>query len=615
MASTIATLLVEIGVKFDGFTKGIKDVEKKVGGLGGKFKNFQKTSKVVWAAVGLAAVKGLMSVTKAAADFETDLTHLGNISKITGKDLTTLGTQAQIMGAKFGVSSNEVVHGLTEMAKLGYSTRDSLKVLPNILKFTATANTTLGTSVRIVETALKDFNLGIDKTGHVLDIIQTGLNKSGLSADDFKNGLKKAGATGKLAKASISDVAAAITILGVKGFSGSEAGTALNAIFGKLAKSSGPAAKGLQKIGISSFDSQGKLKTFPTILDEVKGKWGTLTDAQKLNTVTAIAGTEHQAKLVALIEGSGESFAAYSKSIEDNKGVVDSFFSNLDKTAGQSFKKLESVFGTFAQNIGKVLGPAIKAVVDLITDLIDWFNNLDPATQGVITTLGLVALALVAIGAAVAIITPAIAGLGTLFAILTSPISLIILAIAALVAGFIYLWKTSKGFRDFFIGAWKAIVSAFNTAVNGIKTGISAIGNFFTNLISSARTWGSNLVKGFADGIRGAIGSVVSAAKAVASTVKSFLGIHSPAEMGPLATADKWMPNLMKMFSQGLEMGIPMLQMAVGDVAASIDLTPNANGTTNRTNNISIYPRKTNLDANALNRELTRMSWLNGGLI
>lgn len=41
-----------------------------------------------------------------------------------------------------------------------------------------------------------------------------------------------------------------------------------------------------------------------------------------------------------------------------------------------------------------------------------------------------------------------------------NPIGLVVLAIAALVGGFLYLWNTNKGFRDFFIGAWAAITAA-----------------------------------------------------------------------------------------------------------------------------------------------------------
>lgn len=61
-------------------------------------------------------------------------------------------------------------------------------------------------------------------------------------------------------------------------------------------------------------------------------------------------------------------------------------------------------------------------------------------------------------------------GLALKAAFITSPIGWIILAIAGLVAGFIYLWNKSAAFRDFFIGIWEAMKAAFSAVVNAIVT-------------------------------------------------------------------------------------------------------------------------------------------------
>lgn len=68
-------------------------------------------------------------------------------------------------------------------------------------------------------------------------------------------------------------------------------------------------------------------------------------------------------------------------------------------------------------------------------------------------------------------------GLNT--AILASPITWTIGLILILVAGFIYLWNTSEGFRNFWIGMWNAVKEACISAWNGIA-------HFFTETIPNA---------------------------------------------------------------------------------------------------------------------------------
>ena len=60
-----------------------------------------------------------------------------------------------------------------------------------------------------------------------------------------------------------------------------------------------------------------------------------------------------------------------------------------------------------------------------------------------------------------------------------NPIGLIIMAIAALIAGFVLLWNNCEEFRNFWIGLWETISTAFKTAWEGIV-------NFFTVTIPEA---------------------------------------------------------------------------------------------------------------------------------
>lgn len=79
-----------------------------------------------------------------------------------------------------------------------------------------------------------------------------------------------------------------------------------------------------------------------------------------------------------------------------------------------------------------------------------------------------------------------------------NPIGLVVVAIAALVAGFIWLWNNCEDFRNFWIGLWEVVSKAFSDAWD-------AIVKFFTETIPEA--WDS-VVKFFTESIPEFIGNI-----------------------------------------------------------------------------------------------------------
>lgn len=67
-------------------------------------------------------------------------------------------------------------------------------------------------------------------------------------------------------------------------------------------------------------------------------------------------------------------------------------------------------------------------------------------------------------------------------------IGIVITAVAALVAGFIYLWNNCEGFRNFFISMWEHIKSAFSATVEWFKGAIASISQAFSTAWNAIKT-------------------------------------------------------------------------------------------------------------------------------
>ena len=144
---------------------------------------------------------------------------------------------------------------------------------------------------------------------------------------------------------------------------------------------------------------------------------------------------------------------------------------NLNMKLADATAKLEPLITQ-----GKIfLAEVLVKLQPLITWVIDNMNILAPIVLGFMTTLFALNIA-----AKIQKFMPILKALFTLLK--ANPIGLVITAISLLVTAFIYLWNNCEGFRNFWIKLWEKIKETFNKAVNGIKTGIDKVKNFFSNL-------------------------------------------------------------------------------------------------------------------------------------
>ncbi len=185
-------------------------------------------------------------------------------------------------------------------------------------------------------------------------------------------------------------------------------------------------------------------------------------------------------------------------SIDDLSGSMSSYGTTVDDTFNGTLDGVDN-FKTAMNNaklamsqlgeaISNVLGPILQSVAEKIRAFTTWFSGLSDGTKEFIVKLGLVVAAvgpiLVVVGKVISAvgtimtIVPQIAGVintvKTAFAalnvtMLANPIVLIIAAITALVAAFIYLWNTNEGFRQFWIDLWENVKQVAMTVWNAIK--------------------------------------------------------------------------------------------------------------------------------------------------
>lgn len=201
--------------------------------------------------------------------------------------------------------------------------------------------------------------------------------------------------------------------------------------------------------------------------------------------------------------------------------ATNQMYGGMEAKLSQLKNKFENSFAGLGQRILESLLPHLEKMADGLQKAIDWFDSLDDGTKDTIVTIGLLVAAIgplllimgklagsissiinlftnetVAMGlnavkkGVVATATKslklaqaglngvmalgkiAISGVSTALSFLAAnPIVLVIAAVAALVAGLIYLWNTNEDFKNAIISGWTYIQNLF-ASIDEFITGV-----------------------------------------------------------------------------------------------------------------------------------------------
>lgn len=225
----------------------------------------------------------------------------------------------------------------------------------------------------------------------------------------------------------------------------------------------------------------------------------------------------------------------------------DSIFGTLLEKAGLDADEVREKFKNFGAGIAETLG-YIKAIAEpIISGLRSfWEQHGSAIMQGVNNVVSFI-----------------VAQLGTL---------------ASLVEPFISYWLNL--FKGFFAllsgdteGAMAAFQAAFESGLEFVPNLVigwwNSIDELFGGLPSKALEWGKDMLQNFINGITEKIGALKEKITSIGDTIAEKLHFSKP-DNGPLADADKWTPDMMDLFTSGIESGKAKLKNAVVGVAGLI---------------------------------------------
>ncbi len=396
------------------------------------------------AAAGIAeAMKGIADAyrecVQVAGDFEQAMSAVEAIADSNTSEMAALTAEAKELGATTKFTAQQSANAMEYMAMAGWDAQEMLGGMNGVINLAAAAGEDLAQVSDIVTDNLSAFGLRASDTAHFADVLAAAAANSNtnisIMGETFKSSSSVAGALGY----SIEDVAVMVGLMANNSVKGSRAGTALRNIFNGLLGGVTLTAKAFGELDYSAVNSDGSMKGLMETVEDLRGYFSQMTEAERVNNAMTIAGMRGYNGLLAILNATNEDFQSLYASINNCNGAAERMAKvKLDNLNGD-ITLANSAMEALQSTIGEQFNPELRELTQLKTELLNGLNDFiieSPSlTKGLMAGAGAaMALGTAIVGANTAMKVWKALNLASLFATPAGPFLAVVGAAAAATA-------------------------------------------------------------------------------------------------------------------------------------------------------------------------------------
>lgn len=443
------------------------------------------------ALIGVAkqAITAMVDFAKSAFEvgvsYQKQMSVVQAISGATSDELKLLGDTARQMGKDTIFSATEVAQGLEYTSLAGWSAQESIEGLPGILNLAAASNMDLAKASDYVTDYLTAFGMEISESTRLADIMAYTMSNTNTSTLQLGEAYKNCAATASTFGLSAEETSAWIGVMANASIKGGEAGTALNAVLGRLYGETKTTNDAMMEYGLSMYDAEGNAKNFTQVLGEMQKVMEGMTNQQQNVFLKAVAGTNHLSNFSTMMQVSANDVKDFTTELENSAGTAE----RMAKIMANNIDGLQKSIASKTDDIKLSLFDAFSPLANDILLIVDNFVNQ--------VATGLKPLGAF-IGGFLNIFTPIFEGINQIGKKISD-------LLAELMEPFTELFTTVFGTMGEEVGFFvDIIVAGFDLAVKALKPFVaitSAVIGAITQLYKAAKEYIADKLSPFLDDI------------------------------------------------------------------------------------------------------------------
>lgn len=350
-------------------------------------------------------LKGMYSAFEYSASVRKNTFLTSKMMKTTEDQAFDFLGLAQEINERNPLTSMDITSGMKYMAMAGMTADQISHAAEPAAQMAALFNMDMGGkggTADLLTNIMATFQLSADKASEVGDILSVGTTSANMSMQDLAQSIKYVGANAKMAGMDVSDVTAAIGVLGNYGIQGSMAGTnlgqALNTMNKAITGTSQKGAKALAALGLTPQELQtaeGNLIPVHDILVKIAETTKGMGNVKKQAILFNLFGQRGIRSILPLLDditSGANKYEEIMNNLQNSKGWLSDTTAKYMETAEGSIKALTSAWENLRVTAGEALDAVFVPILHTVTKIIHHLNN---ALKGDFGKWGVRALAVV----------------------------------------------------------------------------------------------------------------------------------------------------------------------------------------------------------------------------
>lgn len=304
----------------------------------------------------------------------------------------TLSAAAQKMGAETAFTASEAADALNYLALAGYDATTAAEALPTVLHLAGAGGMDLATASDMVTDSMAALQMEVNQTNldRFADQMAKTASTTNTSVSQLGEAILTVGATAANLRNGTTELNTQLGILANVGIKGAEGGTHLRNILLRLQNPTDKAAKQLKKLGVSVYDTDGKMRDTGAIFEDLKNSMQGMSQAEIDEVMSTIFNKTDLAAAQALLAGAGDEYARIFSIIENSGGAAAAMYMTmLDNLKGDIDifnSATEALYLSLYQSINGTLRNLVQTGTSYMNRLNDAFN--EGGFEGLVTELG-----------------------------------------------------------------------------------------------------------------------------------------------------------------------------------------------------------------------------------